>query len=100
MTFEEYAALPEEEQRAVFQSIYDGPENPLFVAIKRRFLEAYPVCKDGAYVYCGLGSGMGPYNAITVESKPGFRFRLPKSFMGAMIVRARPRKVRLISANR
>src|SRR5271167_1825184 len=91
MTFDEFASLSPEKQKRAAQDIYAGPEHPLFVAIKAAFRDKHPECAE-AEVFCGLASGVGPVNAITVTTTRGVRLRLPRVFMGLPIIRRSPRK--------
>ena len=86
-TLEQLRALSSVERKRLVQGIYAGPDHPLFQLIKGAFLDDYPQC-HGARVFCGMGSGLGPYNAITITTKKGTRiFGLPSDYLGLPIVR-------------
>ena len=80
-------SLPPSDQARLVQSIYAGPDHPIFTAIKMAFLEAFPQCAP-AKVFCGMAGGLGPINAIVVTTKRGVRINgLPSSFLGMPIIR-------------
>src|SRR5688572_8416116 len=61
---------------------------PLFKSIEEAFVKEFGELPGVEKVFCGVGSGLGPLNAITVSSNKGAqRIKLPKYFMGFPVVR-------------
>lgn len=84
LTIRQWMQLSNERQCKSCQSLNPYEDWPLFKSIERKFLLKYgrqqPAVKKA---FCGMGSGLGPYNVITVSLKKGRkRVKLPAFFMG------------------
>jgi hypothetical protein len=65
----------------------------LFKAVEAEFVSQFGNQQGVGKVLCGLGAGLGPYNAITVEILPNSpRTKLPKRFLGFLVIKAYERK--------
>ena len=93
MEFSEWESLTDSERENLCQqlSLYDDWQ--LFKSVESAFLSQYGDQKGFGKVFCGLASGLGPLNAITVEIIPGqTRTKLPKRFLGFPVFRSYTRK--------
>jgi len=83
MKIEEWKSIPETEQEAQCQQLNPYEEWDLFKSIESEFQDAFGTQPGIASVFCGQGSGAGPYNTIVVEIKRGEKnTSLPSNFMG------------------
>lgn len=86
MNFREWVRLSSEKQVKTCQFLDPYKDWGLFKTIEKKFLLQYGTQPGIKRVFCGMGSGLGPYNAITVFIKRGQRkARLPTTFMGFLI---------------
>ena len=88
MDFEVWSRLSDDEQRQQCQSLNPYEDWPLFKSIEEAFVKEFGELPGVEKVFCGVGSGLGPLNAITVSINKGAqRIKLPKYFMGFPVVR-------------
>ena len=88
MNFQRWSRLSNDEQRMRCQSLNPYEDWPLFKSIEEAFVKEFGELPGIERVFCGFGSGLGPYSAITVTIKKGApRTKLPEYFMGFPVVR-------------
>jgi hypothetical protein len=88
MDFKVWSRLSDDEQRRRCQSLNPYEDWPLFKSIEEAFVKEFGELPGVEKVFCGFGSGLGPYSAITVSIRKGAqRTKLPKYFMGFPVVR-------------
>ena len=83
MNFNEWSAISSDEQKERCQSLNPYQDWGLFKDIEEAFIKQHGSQPGVEKVFCGIGSGLGPLNAITVTIKRGEkRVQVPKIFMG------------------
>ena len=93
MQLAEWLSLSADDREAKVQDLDPYRSDPLFAEVEREFraiFGSHPAIID---VFCGQGSGLGPYNALFVKIARGHRrLELPRSFLGFRVVRQHQRK--------
>lgn len=95
MKFSEWSALQSEDQQRLCQGLNPYEDWSLFKEIEAEFMRRYGEQPAVASAFCGLASGVGPANAITVSIKRGAgRARFPRHFLGFPTLRSYDRGAR------
>ena len=93
MKFSDWLKLTDSERDKMCQQLSPHDDWDLFKAVEAEFVSQFGDQQGIGKVFCGLGAGLGPYNAITVEILPNSpRIKLPQKFLGFRVVKARQRK--------
>jgi hypothetical protein len=93
MKFSDWQKLTDNERDKMCQQLSPYDDRDLFKAVEVEFISQFGNQLGIGKVFCGLGAGLGPYNAITVEILPNSkRTKLPKRFLGFLLVKAYHRK--------
>ena len=73
----------------IFANLLIRRKNGLcFKEVESEFIKDYGKQEGIAKVFCGMGSGVGPYNAITISiEKNKLKTRLPKYYLGFLVIR-------------
>lgn len=88
MNFEDWSQLSSAEQKKRCQSLNPYEDWPLFKSIKAAFEKEYGEQSGVANIFCGVGSGLGHLNAISVSINKGAQpVKLPEFFMGFPVLR-------------
>jgi hypothetical protein len=88
MDFATWKSLQAHEQAEQCQSLNPYKQWSVFKAVEAEFATQFGGQLGVSKVFCGLASGLGPCNAITVtiaKGKP--RTKLPKTFLGFPVLR-------------
>lgn len=93
MKFSDWLNLTDDERDKMCQQLSPHNDWDLFKAVASEFISKFGTQQGVGKVFCGLGAGLGPYNAITVEILPNSkRTKLPKRFLGFPVVKEYHRK--------
>ncbi len=88
MQLSEWRTLSAEEQERESERLDPYGRDPLFDQIEAAFREEHGGQEGVAEVFCGMGSGVGPYVGIFVSIRRGSpRVRLPKVYLGFSVFR-------------
>ncbi len=88
MEFDEWIKYSEADQKRLCQQLVPQQEWQLFKAIETAFISKYANQEGVGTIFCGLTSGLGPANAITVSIIRGRpRSKLPRYFLGFPVLR-------------
>ena len=93
MNLIDWEKLTDRERESLCQQLSPYDDWQLFKSVESVFTSQYSDQKGLGKVFCGLASGLGPLNAITVEiisNQP--RTKLPKKFLGFPVLRSYKRK--------
>lgn len=88
MDFAAWSALSQADQDLLCQQLNPYEDWPLFKDVESEFVGRYGRQVGVDRVFCGMASGLGPCNAITVTIRSGSpRTKLPERFLGFPVLR-------------
>ena len=93
MKFSDWLKLSDDERDRISQQLSSYDDWDLFRAVELEFISKFGTQQGVGKVFCGLGAGLGSFNAITVEILPNCkRTKLPKRFLGFPVTKEYHRK--------
>ena len=93
MKFSNWLKLTDDERDKMCQQLSPYDDWDLFKAVESEFVSRFGTQQGVGKVFCGLGAGLGSFNAVTVELLPNSkRTKLPKRFLGFPVVKEYHRK--------
>ena len=93
MEFTDWEKLTDSERENLCQKLSPYDDWQLFKSIEAAFISQYGNQGNIGDVFCGLASGVGPVNAITVQILPDQpKTKLPKKFLGFPVLRSNKKK--------